>query len=98
MIFRLIALAIFSLSCHTVAASGDASDVGISAGTDDIVIAQSRGEKRRDNRDDRRDDRGDNRDDRRDCRQDEGAIGDDKRECKQENRGEDEDAGADGEE
>lgn len=98
MIYRLIALAIFSLSCHTVTAGDEASDVSISASNDNIVVAQTRGEKRRDNRDDRQDDRDDNRDDRRDCRQDEGAVGDDKRECKQENRGEDDELEADEEE
>jgi hypothetical protein len=96
MMIRTLLLCTAALFCTAAFSSDSSDDAGVSAGEDNIVLAQNRRDDRRDRRDDRQEDRQGDRDGRQDCRQDEGRVGNDKRECKQENRGEDDDVEADG--
>jgi hypothetical protein len=79
MITRVIAASILGLtSCVAFADIGSTDESATFTGRD-FVVADTRGQ-------DRRDDRDDDQDDRKDCRQEEGRVGGDKRDCKQDNR------------
>jgi hypothetical protein len=77
---RLIAAGILGLTSCVAIAAIEFNNESASFTESDFVVADTRGQ-------DRRDDRDDNQDDRQDCRQDEGRVGGDKRDCKQDNRG-----------
>ena len=84
MLTRVITAGILGLaSCIAIAAS-DLPNVSATFADSDFIVADTRGQ-------DRREDRGDDKDDRQDCRKDEGRVGKDKRDCKQDNRRDDDD-------
>ena len=82
MITRVIAASILGLTSCVAFADIESTNASVAFTDSDFIVADRRGQ-------DRRDDRGDNRDGRQDCRQEEGLVGDDKRDCKR-------DDGADG--
>jgi hypothetical protein len=86
MITKVMVAAILGLLSFAATAATGLANERVTFGDSDFVIADTRGQ-------DRRDDRDDDQDDRQDCRQDEGRVGGDKRDCKQDSRGGDDDDG-----
>ena len=79
MLTKVIAAGFLGLTSCVAIAAIDFTNVATTFADSDFIVADTRGQ-------DRREDRGDDRDDRQDCRQEEGRVGGDKRDCKQENR------------
>ena len=79
MLIRVITAGILGLTCCIAIAATDLPGISPTFSDSDFIVADRRGQ-------DRREDRGDNRDDRQDCRDEEGRVGKDKRDCKQDNR------------
>lgn len=87
---KLIAAVMLGLASCAASADLTATNEPTSIAASELLVADRRGQ-------DRREDRGDDRDGRQDCRQEEGRVGGDKRDCKQQERrgndDEDNDAG-----
>ena len=72
---RFAILGIMALLSDGVLADAPGTSVSQAHSSGDTLLADTRGQ-------DRREDRGDNREDREDCREEEGRVGKDKRDCK----------------